>query len=81
MATETNPIVVLKRVAPGDRWVFANATKSSLVYPSLTDALEAYYQVNGDTQYFIDARDGTVSVFEVKEYDEPVKTFSLYGED
>ena len=79
MATETNPIVVLKRIAPGDRWVFAD--RKTTIYPSLTDALEAYYQVNGDTQYFIDARDGTDSVFEVKEYDEPIKTFSLYGED
>jgi hypothetical protein len=79
MATETIQNVVLKRVAPGDRWVFADNKKT--IYPSLTDALEAYYQVNGDTQYYIDAREGTISVFGVREYDEPVKTFSLYGED
>jgi hypothetical protein len=79
MATETIQNIVLKRVAPGDRWVFAD--RKTTIYPSLTDALEAYYQVNGDTQYYIDAREGTVSVFGVREYDEPVKTFSLYGED
>jgi len=80
MATETIQNVVLKRLAPGDRWVFANS-KNSAVYSSLTDALEGYYQINGDTQYYIDAREGTVSVFGVREYEEPIKTFSLYGED
>jgi hypothetical protein len=80
MATETTQVVVLKRLPPGDRWVFANS-KNSAVYPSLTDALEGYYQINGDTQYYIDAREGTVSVFGIREYDEPIKTFSLYGED
>jgi len=80
MATETIQTVVLKRLPPGDRWAFAN-TKNSTVYSSLTDALEAYYQINGDTQFYIDAREGTVSVFGVREYDEPVKRFSLYGED
>lgn len=80
MATETNPIVVLKRIPPGDNWKFADDSDKK-IYTSLTDALEAYYQILGDTQYFIDARDGTVSVFEVKEYDEPIKKFSLYGED
>ena len=33
-------VQVLKRVPPGDRWVFANG-KNSAVYPSLTDALES----------------------------------------
>jgi hypothetical protein len=28
--------LVLKRVPPGDRWVFANGDKT--IYPSLTDA-------------------------------------------
>jgi hypothetical protein len=35
--------LVLKRVPPGDRWIFADL-KNSAVYPSLTDALEAWYQ-------------------------------------
>ena len=73
--------LVLKRVPPGDRWVFANATKNSLVYPSLTEALEAWYQQNGDTQFFMDARKGTVEIIYEEEVDVPVKKFSLYGED
>jgi hypothetical protein len=79
MATETIQTVVLKRVAPGDRWVFPENSKT--IYPSLTDALEAYYQKSGDTQYYIDAREGTISVFGIREYEEPIKRFSLYGED
>jgi len=73
--------LALKRVPPGDKWVFANATKSSLVYPSLTDALEAWYQNTGDTQFYIDARKGTVEIVIEQEVEKPVKKFSLYGEE
>ena len=72
--------LALKRVPPGDRWVFADF-KNSAVYPSLTDALEAWYQTNGDTQFFMDARKGTVEIIKQEEIEKPVKTFSLYGED
>ena len=73
--------LVLKRVPPGDRWVFANATASSMVYPSLTDALEAWYQNFGDTNFYIEARKGTVEIIKQEEVEKPVKRFSLYGED
>jgi hypothetical protein len=73
--------LVLKRVPPGDRWVFANATKSSLVYQSLTDALEAWYQENNDTQFYMDARKGTVEIVTSVKVEKPTKKFSLYGED
>ena len=73
--------LALKRVPPGDRWVFANATASSLVYSSLTDALEAWYQITGDTKFYIDARRGTVEIVNEVEVEKPQKRFSLYGED
>ena len=72
--------LVLKRVPPGDRWIFADG-KNSAVYPSLTDALEAWYQTNGDTQFFMDARKGTVEIIKQEEVEKPVKRFSLYGEE
>ena len=72
--------LVLKRVPPGDRWIFANG-KNSAVYPSLTDALEAWYQTNGDTSFYIEARKGTVEIIKQEEVEIPVKRFSLYGED
>jgi hypothetical protein len=72
--------LVLKRVPPGDRWAFANG-KNSAVYPSLTDALEGWYQINGDTNFYIEARNGTVEIIRQEEVEIPVKRFSLYGED
>lgn len=72
--------LVLKRVPPGDRWAFANG-KNSAIYPSLTDALEGWYQINGDTNFYIEARNGTVEIIKQEEVEIPVKRFSLYGED
>jgi hypothetical protein len=72
--------LVLKRVPPGDRWIFADG-KNSAVYPSLTDGLEAWYQTNGDTNFYIEARKGTVEIVKTKEIEIPTKRFSLYGED
>jgi hypothetical protein len=72
--------LVLERVPPGDRWIFADG-KNSAVYPSLTDALEGWYQTNGDTNFYIEARKGTVEIIKQEEVEIPVKRFSLYGED
>jgi hypothetical protein len=73
-------VLVLKRVPPGDRWIFADGSTKS-IYPSLTDGLEAWYQSNGDTNFYIEARKGTVEIVVEEEVDVPVKRFSLYGED
>jgi len=72
--------LVLKRVPPGDRWVFATTPRGT-IWPSLTDALEAWYQENGDTNFYIEARKGTVEIIREEEVEIPVKKFSLYGED
>ncbi len=72
---------ILKRVPPGDRWVFANGNTSAEIYQSLTDALEAWYQTNGDTQFFIDARKGNVQIVKREEVEKPITKYSLYGED
>jgi len=73
--------IVLKRVPPGDRWVAANATQSSRIYPTLTDALEGHYQQTGETKFYMDARKGIVEIVKEQEVEKPVKRFSLYGED
>ena len=72
--------LVLKRVPPGDRWIFADGSQKN-IYPSLTDALEGWYQTNGDTNFYIEARNGTVEIIRQEEVEKPVKRFSLYGED
>lgn len=71
--------LILKRVPPGDRWTFAKSPNN--VYGSLTDALEAWYQSHGDTQFYMDARKGTVEIVTTLEVEKPQKRFSLYGED
>ncbi len=73
-------VLALKRVPPGDRWIFADGSIKT-IYPSLTDALEAWYQEEGDTNFYIEARKGTVEVIIEEEVEIPVKKFSLYGED
>ena len=72
--------LVLKRVPPGDRWIFAKGNGQN-IYPSLTDALEAWFQYAGDTNFYIEARKGTVEIIKEQEVEKPVKRFSLYGED
>ncbi len=72
--------LVLKRVPPGDRWIFAKGNGQN-TYLSLTDALEAWYQYAGDTNFYIEARKGTVEIIKQEEVEIPVKRFSLYGED
>ena len=76
--------LILKRVPPGDRWIFANAKPGHIqgdTHQSLTDALEAWYQYAGDTNFYIEARNGTVEIVKQAEVEKPVKRFSLYGED
>jgi hypothetical protein len=82
MATELKEEkeLVLKRVPPGDRWVFATTPKGT-IWPSLTDALEAWYQNTGDTNFYMDARNGMVSIVREQEVEVPLKRFSLYGEE
>ncbi|NDB29481.1 hypothetical protein EB169_09920 [archaeon] len=72
--------LVLKRVPPGDRWKFADSSQSP-IFPCLTDALEAWFQQNGDTQFYMDARKGTVEIVKQEEVEKPITKYSLYGED
>ena len=72
---------VAKRVPPGDRWTPLD--NSSLVLDSLTDVLEYIYQKNGNTQFYMDAREGFTYVIKQEEKviePEPQKSYSLYGE-
>ena len=73
---------VAKRVPPGDRWM--QLDNETLVLDSLTDVLEYIYQKYGNTQFFMDAREGYTYIIEVEEeiiQPEPEKKWSLYGEE
>ena len=79
--TEEVNVKVAKRVPPGDRWTPLD--NSSLVLDSLTDVLEYIYQKNGNTQFYMDAREGFTYVIKQEEKviePEPQKSYSLYGE-
>jgi hypothetical protein len=73
---------VAKRVPPGDRW--SPLDNTTVVLESLTDVLEYVYQKQGQTQFYMDAREGYVYVIDTEEKviePEPTKTWSLYGEE
>ncbi len=73
---------VAKRVPPGDRWT--PLSNSTVVLDSLTDVLEFIYQEDGNTQFYMDAREGFVYIVNTEEKviePEPEKKWSLYGEE
>lgn len=81
--TETREVKVLvaNRFPPGDRW--KPTDNSSIVLESLTEVLQYVYEKNGNTQFFLDAKQGTVSLIAtevIKIEVEPEKQWSLYGE-
>lgn len=72
---------VAKRVPPGDRW--SPIDNSTLVVDSLTDVLEYVFQKQGNTQFYMDAREGYVYIVDTEQKivePEPDKKWSLYGE-
>jgi len=58
------------RVPPGDRWALVNEDEQ--IYSSLTEALNKIYMDTGKGE--VHAEDG-------KEKPEPIKKYSLYGEE
>ena len=73
---------VAKRVPPGDRW--SPLDNTTVLLESLTDVLEYVYQKQGNSQFFMDAREGFVYVIDTEEKiiePEPTKKWSLYGEE
>lgn len=74
--------LIAKRKKPGDQWVLVGAYDK--IYPSLTEALEAYYQ---STQLRCDFRlsplKGEIYIIkkeEVEEKKEEPKKFNIYGD-
>jgi len=73
-----NPI--FKRVPPGDRWIELN-TDSERVYPTLTEALEHYFQKTKTREYYINAGLGMIYALQHAPDPEPeIQNFSIYGD-
>ena len=72
--------LVARREPPGDNWSLIN--ENDIIYGSLTDCLNAIFNVKKVSQFFIDAKKGEVYIEgEVVETKKEIKKYSLYGED
>lgn len=75
---------IFTRVPPGDRWVVPDAgygVERNRIHPSLTDALEHYFQEHGARQYYIDAAEGSVYVVDtVEPPTPPIQKYSIYDD-
>ena len=72
--------LVAQRVPPGDRWALLD-DNNDVVYGTLTDCLNQIFVVHQATQFFVDAKKGEVYIEDGVEKPQPIKKFSLYGEE
>ena len=72
--------LVAQRVRPGDRWVLLEE-ENDVVYGTLTDCLNQIFIVHKSTEFYIDAKKGEVYIEDGVEKPQPIKKFSLYGEE
>ena len=68
------------RVPPGDRGVIVDDDKEK-IYSSLTEVLNAIFVQTGIAEFYMDAKQGEVHIEDGKVKPEPVKKYSLYGEE
>ena len=69
-----------KRVPPGDRWALTN-TEDDKIYSSLTEVLNVIFMQTGISEFYMDAKKGEVHIEDGKAKPEPIKKYSLYGEE
>jgi len=72
--------LVANRVPPGDRWVIIE-NESDIIYGSLTDCLNQVFLINEIPQFFIDAKKGEVYIEDGVDKPQPIKKYTLYGEE
>ena len=72
--------LIATRVPPGDRWVL-DEEENDVIYGSLTDCLNQIFLVHQATQFYVDAKKGEVYIEDGVEKPQPIKKFSLYGEE
>ena len=67
------------RVPPGDRCALVDGDEQ--IYSSLTEVLNQIFMESGMTEFYIDAQKGEVHIEDGKEKPQPIKKYSLYGEE
>ena len=79
---EYNELIAI-RVPPSDRWKLVD-DKTNTIHPSLTDALEAWFEKTGEKAEFrLAPLDSKLYVIKTNEIDvpiEPIKRFNIYGD-
>jgi hypothetical protein len=75
--------LIATRQAPGDRWLLVE-DKTNTIHPSLTDALEAWFDTNQEkVEFRLAPLDSKLYVIRDEEQEikpEPVKRFNIYGD-
>ena len=75
--------LIATRQAPGDRWLLVG-DKTNIIHPSLTDALEAWFEVNQEKVEFrlapLDSKLYAIRNEEQVIQPEPVRRFNIYGD-
>lgn len=72
---------IFKRIPPGDRWIEIHGDPNR-IFPTLTEALEHYFQKTNTRQYFFDAGAGYVyKVTQEADPVPPIQQFSIYGDN
>ena len=86
MKTETKEHLTLiaQRIPPGDKWRLEPKFGDVEVYKSLTDALEAYFQLTQQPCEFrlapLDGKLYAITKEQIEIPEEKPKTYSLYGD-
>ena len=82
--TIENKQLIADRVPPGDRWALT-ADPSKVVYESITEALEAYFQqTRFNAAFYLDPLGDKLYAVKREEVEiepEPIKTFDFYGDN
>ena len=70
------------RVPPGDRWSIVDGDDDKeKIYSSLTEVLNAIFVSTGVGEFYMDAKAGEGHIEDGKVKPEPIKKFSIYGEE
>jgi hypothetical protein len=77
-------ILIANRIAPGDRWRLVMEGSNGIIYPSLTEALDAYFQESGNRCDFklspLDSKLYAILSEEQEVVIPEPKKYSIYGD-
>ena len=76
-------ILIAERNPPGDNWIL-ESDKTKTIHPSITDALEAWFEKTGEkVEFRLAPLDGKLYAIVTEEQEikpPPVKMYNIYGD-